>query len=62
MLGSFLFSDDLLDLTDLFLNIAGVAFIFTFCFQVWIIVQLPDDLFDLALDLMLLAFRLVPCA
>jgi hypothetical protein len=59
MLGSFLFSDDLLDLTDLFLNFAGFAFFFTFCFQVLIIAQFPGDLLALTLDLMPLAFRLV---
>jgi len=53
MLSSFLFSDDLLDPTDLFLDFAGFPFIFSFCFQVWIIAQFHGELLDLTLDLIL---------
>jgi hypothetical protein len=50
---------DPLDLTDLFLNFAGYLFTGTFGFQIWIIAQFPDDLLDLTLHFVKLAFRLV---
>jgi len=62
MFGSFLLPDDLLDLADLFLNLAGFGFLFAFGFQVRIHADFPGDLLDLALHLMPLAFCFVPRA
>jgi hypothetical protein len=51
--------EDLLDLTDLCLDFAPHLFIGAFSFHPGIIAEFPDDLLDLPLGLMELAFRLV---
>jgi hypothetical protein len=62
MFGSFLFPDDLLDLTDLFLDFAGSSFIFAFGFQAGVHPKFSGDLPDFPSNLMPLAFCLVPRA
>jgi hypothetical protein len=54
-----LLPQNLLDLTDLFLNFAGYLFIGTFSFQLWIIAEFPGDLLELTLYFVKLALRLV---
>jgi hypothetical protein len=53
---------NLLDLTDLFLNLADYLFIDPFGFQLWIIAEFPCDFLDLTLPLVKFAFHLVLCA
>ena len=57
-----LLPQNLLDLTDLFLNFAGYPFTSAFGLQLWIISQFPGDLLNLALHFVKRAFRLVPDA
>ena len=54
-----LLPQNLLDLTDLFLNFAGYLFTGAFGFQLWIIAQFPGDLLDLTLNLVKRALCLV---
>ena len=53
-----LLPQDLLDLSDLFLNFAGSLFVLAFGFQIGIHADFPGDLLDLALHFVNLAFVL----
>jgi len=54
-----LLPQNLLDLTDLFLNFAGSLFVLTFGFHLGIHTEFPGDLFELTPRFVIIAFRLV---
>ena len=54
-----LLPQNLLDLADLFLNFAGCLFVFPFGFQLGIHADFSDDLLQLTLCFVKLAFRLI---